>query len=298
MSNRLGKGFEALFSADPAPMAQSGEPLTVPLNRIQTNPNQPRKDFQTEALEELASSIREKGIIQPILVERSEEGGFVIIAGERRFRAARMAGLEEIPVFVKNYTEQEKLEIALIENIQRTDLTPMEEARAYARLMESGDYTQEELAGRVGKQRSTIANSLRLMKLPEPIQVLVEKGQITPGHARAILSLEKAADQNSLAEEILVNSLSVRGAERRAEEMRLGKALVQKETEKPQPKKTPEDSAQENYAEWKDLANQLMEKLGTKVRLRGTQDGGTVEIQFYSLDDLNRLSDLLLSRFP
>ncbi len=279
-------------------MAQSGEPLTVPLNRIQTNPNQPRKDFQTEALEELASSIREKGIIQPILVERSEEGGFVIIAGERRFRAARMAGLEEIPVFVKNYTEQEKLEIALIENIQRTDLTPMEEARAYARLMESGDYTQEELAGRVGKQRSTIANSLRLMKLPEPIQVLVEKGQITPGHARAILSLEKAADQNSLAEEILVNSLSVRGAERRAEEMRLGKALVQKETEKPQPKKTPEDSAQENYAEWKDLANQLMEKLGTKVRLRGTQDGGTVEIQFYSLDDLNRLSDLLLSRFP
>lgn len=276
-SQRLGKGFEALFSADPAPSMAKGEPMYVPLARIKPNPYQPRKEFDPAALEELAASIREKGIIQPLIVDRAEEGGFVLIAGERRYRAAKMVGLEEVPVIVRSTPDQERLELALIENIQRSDLNPIEEAQAYRRLMELKGLTQEELAKRLGKQRSTIANALRLLKLPEDIQQKLESGEITAGHARALLSLNNLKDQKKLSEDIVERKLSVREAEKQAEVLRIKEGAVDT-------KANPEMAS---------LETRLMEILGTKVKIRGSEKGGTIEITYYGQDDLERLLERL-----
>ncbi len=285
-SSRLGKGFEALFSADPAPSTNPGEPMMVPLSRIEPNPDQPRREFDPEAMKELAESIREKGIIQPIIVERKESGGFVIVAGERRYRAAKMIGLDEVPVFIKAFGDDERLEIALIENIQRTDLTPLEEAEAYRKLMELRGYTQEQLAKRVGKQRTTIANALRLLKLPEEIKKKINDGMITAGHARAILSLDSINEQIMLADEVVRNKLSVRDAEKKAEAQRGDKGS----------KKTSSADDGRPDPEIALIENDLMEKYGTRVRIHVQKEGGKIELFFFGTDDFNRLIQLLTGK--
>lgn len=281
-SSRLGKGFEALFSADPAPSPNQGEPMMIPVARIEPNPNQPRKEFDQQALQELADSIREKGIIQPLVVERKESGGFILVAGERRFRAAKLIGLEEVPVIVKSYGEEERLEIALIENIQRTDLTPLEEAEAYQKLIKLRGYTQEQLAKRVGKQRTTIANALRLLKLPDPIKKQINDGMLTAGHARAILSLEDTNDQIKLSDEIVRTKLSVRESEKRAESQRSARAG--QATFKTKEAQNPEITT---------IENDLMEKYGTRVKIHFNKDGGSIELFFFDTDDFNRLIHLM-----
>lgn len=286
-SSRLGKGFEALFSADPAPSVKQGEAILIPLARIEPNPDQPRKEFDGQALEELAESIREKGIIQPIIVERKDSGGFVIVAGERRYRAAKLAGLEEIPALIKNYGDEERLEIALIENIQRTDLKPIEEALAYQKLIEMKGYTQEQLAKKLGKQRSTVANALRLLKLPDEIKELIEEQKLTPGHARAILSLEDENEQINFAREILRNQLNVRDAERMAERKR---HESRKRTESESERRNEKDA---NLAA---IETELMETFGTKVTIVHQKTGGTIVFHFYGDDDLDRLLHLLKGR--
>jgi len=281
-NSRLGKGFEALFSADPTPTVKQGEPMFVPISRIEPNPDQPRKDFDEKAMAELADSIREKGIIQPIIVERKESGGFVIIAGERRYRAAKMIGLEEVPVIIKNYGQDERLEIALIENIQRSDLNPIEEAEAYQKLIEMHNYTQDQVAKKVGKQRTTIANALRILKLPDEIKKQLSEGIITPGHARAILSLEDSIDQKELTQSIINEKLSVRDAEKLAEKKRSTKQNILRTENSKQA--DPEIIA---------IESDLMERYGTRVKIKKLGEGGIIEFYFYNSDDFDRLLGLL-----
>jgi len=281
-NSRLGKGFEALFSADPTPTVKQGEPMFVPISRIEPNPDQPRKDFDEKAMAELADSIREKGIIQPIIVERKESGGFVIIAGERRYRAAKMIGLEEVPVIIKNYGQDERLEIALIENIQRSDLNPIEEAEAYQKLIEMHNYTQDQVAKKVGKQRTTIANALRILKLPDEIKKQLSEGIITPGHARAILSLEDSIDQKELTQLIINEKLSVRDAEKLAEKKRSTKQNILRTENSKQA--DPEIIA---------IESDLMERYGTRVKIKKLGEGGIIEFYFYNSDDFDRLLGLL-----
>ncbi|MCM1320874.1 MAG: ParB/RepB/Spo0J family partition protein [Bacteroides sp.] len=266
-------------------VSDSGE-LLADVSLLKPNPRQPRTEFDEASLRELADSIKEHGIIQPVLIENAEDGFFYIIAGERRTRAARLAGLEKIPVRINNFSEQQKLEVALIENIQRENLNPLEEALAYRSLMELGDLSQDETARRVGKNRSTVANALRLLKLPEDMQSALADGQITPGHARALLSVTNPADQRVLFAKITGNALSVRDAERAASELNGSAAVMPSpKNAKPAPAKDP------------DLAHieqQMIEKLGTKVSVKGSFERGCVQIEYFSRDDLDRLYSLIL----
>ncbi len=290
----LGKGLDALLSPEPQKVdgdrdtAQRGEEsgvVFIPISDVVPNPDQPRKAFREESLDELSESIREKGIIQPIIAEKADEGTYRIIAGERRYRAAKKAQLERIPVIIRAFTKEEKLEIALIENVQRDDLTPIEEAQAYHHLMEVTGINQEEVAQRVGKKRSTIANSLRLLKMPDDMRTALSEGKITPGHARAILSVVNPAAQKLLFERIVDKNLSVREAERQAGMLNNGKRNQKKGGPAQSPgKKSPELIA---------IEQQLVEHLGTKVVVRGSNDRGKVEIEYYSSDDLERLYELL-----
>ncbi|MDR0598271.1 MAG: ParB/RepB/Spo0J family partition protein, partial [Treponema sp.] len=214
----LGKGLSALLPDDadlPAGLADkpadlpgtaAGEQtLKIPLEKLRANPNQPRKNFDPGDLAELADSIRSHGIIQPLIVEDAGDGTWIIVAGERRWRAARLAGLAEVPALIRSYSEEKRREVALIENVQRSDLNPMEEAAAYKALMDLTGLSQDETAARVGKNRSTVANALRLLKLPPAARKSLEKGDLTPGHGRAILSANGAAAQERLLGEILQN---------------------------------------------------------------------------------------------
>ena len=225
MSKGLGRGFGALLPGEDSfsiPDAASGDVVKiVPLNSVEPNPDQPRKEFDPVALDELAASIKEQGVLQPLLVE-GWASGYRIVAGERRWRAAQLAGLTEVPVLVRSFTEESRMEIALIENIQRSDLKPLEEARAYRNLMEAFNLTQDDVAKKVGKQRSTVANALRLLKLPEFMQNSIDQGGLTPGHARAILSVTLEEDQKTLFQAILAEGLSVREAETRAQKLNAG----------------------------------------------------------------------------
>ncbi|MDR1748613.1 MAG: ParB/RepB/Spo0J family partition protein, partial [Spirochaetaceae bacterium] len=249
----LGKGLGALLTEDepvfsnqnteiPPPETEAAGERLIDISLLKPNPYQPRGEFDAEALQELAESIREHGIIQPVLAEQLDDGSYYIIAGERRTRAARLAGLTRIPVLLKKYSDERKLEIALIENIQREDLNPAEEARAYKKLMEMGNLTQEEAAARVGKNRSTVANALRLLKLPEDMLNAVTSGQITAGHARALLSVENSADQRVLFGRIVGSGMSVREAERNAAELNNGSraAAATKKSAPAQPRKDPQ----------------------------------------------------------
>ncbi len=287
---RLGKGIDALLEAGadlPVGETPAGV-LSVEIDRISPNPNQPRKTFNEDALNELTESVREKGVIQPIIVEPQGDGRYVIVAGERRFRAAKRAGLSSIPVIERTFTENEKLEIALIENIQRDDLNPIEEAEAYLALMNASGLTQDELSHRLGVNRSTIANTVRLMRLPDPMRLSVANGEISAGHARALLALDDNGAREALYQKIVEDGLSVREAEAAVTAVQGAKPRASKP-------KLPGSAAttQRKSVEIAALEEELVEALGTKVVINGTESRGKIEISFYSLDDLNRVGDAI-----
>ena len=248
----------------------------VKITQIEPNRDQPRKEFEKEALEELSDSIKQHGLIQPILVQDRKDH-YEIIAGERRWRAARLAGLKEVPVIIRNYSEQEIVEISLIENLQRKDLNPIEEAMAYKKLMTDFDLKQEEVAVKVSKSRSTITNSMRLLKLSKKVQDLVIKGKLSEGHARTLLSIEDSAVQDEVADKIIAENLSVRDVEK------LVKNYGKPAKEKPVVNK-------ELDIFYQDIAEKLKQNLGTKVQISGKGDGsGKIEIEFYTNEELDRL---------
>ena len=277
---RLGRGYDALIPN--AGTIKNQETNFVDIQLIIPNPDQPRKDFDQAALQELANSIKEKGILQPILVEKTDDK-YLIIAGERRYRAALMAHLTQVPIITGRFSKQEKLEIALIENIKRKDLTPIEEALAYEALMKNSNLNQDELAKKVGKNRSTIANSLRLLKLSDQMKEAVSRGTLTAGHARAILSVDSKENQQKLFEAIEKKDLSVREAEAMATK------LNQEDANAVNPKlynsrKDPEMAATEE---------RFAEKLGTKVALKGTMKKGKLEISYKTKEELLHLYEML-----
>jgi ParB family chromosome partitioning protein len=279
----LGKGIEALLQSSKNKDADTTA-SQVDIDLIKPSVNQPRKSFPDESLKELAASIREKGILQPVIVEKAADDTYNIIAGERRYRAAKIAGLSKIPVIVKDFSEAEKLEISLIENIQREDLAPLEEAQAYKNLLDFSGSNQEELAKRLGKNRSTIANSIRLLKLPLYMQTALQKGKFTPGHARAILSIEDSALQTILYNSIVDKFLSVREAELLAARLQSQSAGTR---EKPAKKK------QKAIPELEDIREKFITVLGTKIELKGTLQKGKIEISYFSAEDLQRLYDII-----
>jgi ParB family transcriptional regulator, chromosome partitioning protein len=281
----LGKGIDALLGGDQ--QHDASQIAEAAIASIRPNPEQPRRDFEESSLRELADSIREKGVLQPILVEADGDGGYTIIAGERRVRAARLAGLERIPVVERTFTAQEKLEIALIENVQREDLSPLEEARAYKRLMEMADLNQEQIARKVGKDRSTIANAIRLLKLPEDALSALDKGTISPGHARAILMLVNVSDQLVLLRRVIERGISVREAEEMAGALNRGKKGAQSSG------RASSSSGHRSEPDIRNLEQRLIEKLGTKVEVKGSSSKGKIHISYFSADDLERILQIL-----
>ena len=251
---------------------------------LRPNPYQPRQEFDPEQLKELSDSIKENGVIQPVTIEDAKDGTFYIIAGERRTRASRLAGLEKIPVQLSAFSDQKKLEVALIENIQRADLNPVEEARAYYKLMEPGGLKQEEVAQKVGKNRATVANAIRLLKLPEDIQNALVSGQITAGHARALLMVKDKMNMHILFGKIVGQGLSVHQTE-----------VMASEINNPQPKIKKNDGAKSltRDPDLIDVETQLIQKLGTKVQIKGSYEKGSIEISYFSKDDFNRLFDFI-----
>lgn len=260
--------------------------LWVSPDLLKPNPQQPRQEFSEENLQELSDSIKENGVLQPILIEDANDGTFYIIAGERRTRASKLAGLTKVPVQLGKFNEVKKLEVALIENIQRADLNPIDEAQAYYKLMELGGLNQDEVAKRVGKKRSTVANALRLLKLPEDMQNALISGQITAGHARALLSVASSSDQRILFGRIIGNNLSVREAEQYANEYNNGSVSNKK-------------SPKSQIVEVRDpdlvaIEQKFIEALGTKVSIKGDLKRGCVQIDYFSSEDLDRLYSIIL----
>ncbi len=290
----LGRGLDAVIEAAEREVegltgasGGTGEVL-VDVDKLTPNPHQPRTEFDQQALEELAESIKEHGIIQPVLVEENENGGYYIIAGERRTRAAKLAGLKQIPVRIKKFSEERKLEVALIENIQRENLNALEEALAYRKLMDMSGITQEEVARRVGKNRSTVTNSLRLLKLPEDMQNALANDKISAGHARALLSVTNPSDQRILFGRIMGMGLSVRETEQQALELNEGgRAAASSKKAKPAPAKDPDVV---------NIEQQFIEALGTKVTLKGNLSKGSLQIDYYNKDDLDRLFTLICGK--
>ncbi|MGH9868638.1 MAG: ParB/RepB/Spo0J family partition protein [Candidatus Polarisedimenticolia bacterium] len=255
--------------------------MLIQIERISPNRNQPRERFDQEELEDLASSIKTAGVLQPILVRDGGEGRFELIAGERRWRAAKLAGLERVPAIVQKAGDEQSLEIALIENIQRQQLNPIEEARAFSQLMSIHGLTQEAVAERVGRKRSSIANTLRFLKLPDPVQGMIREGTLTSGHAKALLALKTESEILKAAERMVAGEVTVREAEEIAR-TRIAAAL---------PKESKEEGGDPNV---RDAEVRLQRALGTKVRIKGAEKGkGHIEIDFYSTDELERLFDLL-----
>jgi ParB family chromosome partitioning protein len=269
----LGKGFTALVPAEP-PGAELSD---LPLDQIIPNRYQPRRVFRPEELSGLAFSLKTNGVIQPIIVRRAEGGKYELIAGERRWRAAQIAGLTTLPAWVRQVQEGELLEWALVENLHREDLNPIETAQAYHRLITERGLTQEQVSERVGQQRSTVANTLRLLQLPEGIQRDLSEGRLTMGHAKAILSVGGLEAQQILWQRILAENLTVRQAE----------------TSSPQVSKTQRGPAAKR-PELVDLEGRLSQALGTRVRIESRKKGGKIVVDFYSLEELDRLLDRLL----
>ena len=257
------------------------EPQTlVKITKVEPNREQPRKNFDEDALQELADSIKQFGLLQPILVQDRKDY-YEIIAGERRWRAAKLAGLKEVPVIIRNYTEQEIVEISLIENIQREDLNPIEEAQAYKRLLTEFHLKQDEVAERVSKSRAAVTNSIRLLKLNEEVQRMVVDEMISTGHARALLAVENPEEQYNLAQRIFDEKLSVRDVEK----------LVKNLHKPAKPKKVDDKTMQVIY---QDIEEKLKQKLGRKVIVTSKGEGsGKIEIEFYNHEDLDRLLDVL-----
>jgi ParB family chromosome partitioning protein len=269
----LGRGLGALIR-ETAPAAVRPAERSLDVDLIRPNPFQPRRHFDDAAIAEMAQSIREQGVVQPLLVRRRGED-YELVAGERRLRAARLAGLESVPVVVREMSDREALEIALVENLQRADLTPLEEAAAYARLADEFELTQEEVAKRVGKSRPAVANTIRLLDLPEAVLDELRAGNLTAGHARALLALRSASDQIALAKEAVRLRLSVRQLEARV-------------ASRPEPAAVPRP-ARATTPEVADAERQLMRSLGTKVRIRSSGKRGRIVIEFHSLDEFDRI---------
>ena len=256
---------------------------TLNINRIEPNKNQPRKEFNKDALQELADSIKQFGVIEPLVVVK-RKGYYELIAGERRWRAARLAGLKEVPVVIKDYDDQQIVEIALIENIQREDLNPIEEAHAYERLIQEFNLTQDEVAERVSKSRTTVTNALRLLKLTEKVQQMLIDDMLSTGHVRALITIADPQLQYETAMYIFDKKLSVRETESYVK-----KLLNKKPKEKPSEKEDPELSFL-----YKAIENRLKESLGTKTTIKAkTKDSGKIEIEYYSQEDLERITQLL-----
>ncbi|HEV7921399.1 MAG TPA: ParB/RepB/Spo0J family partition protein [Thermoanaerobaculia bacterium] len=282
----LGRGLGALIpqkQAEPAAPAPSTAGLAeVPIEQVSPNPLQPRKFFNEASIDELARSVREHGIVQPLVVTRSGENRYKLIAGERRYRAAQKAGLTTVPVVIKEMmTDGDALEIALIENIQREDLNPIEEALAYHQLHEEFGLTQEEISKRVGKERSTVANVLRLLKLPDQVKKLLASGQLSMGHARALLAVESTKKQEQLAERVVKRNLSVRQTELMASESS---------------PRTAEKKEKEKDVFTRDAEDKLTRTLRAKVEIDRRRRGGVIQIRVASEDELIRVVDDLMSR--
>ncbi len=279
MSKGLGRGLDALL-----PQMESDENSIqhVAVRQLRPNPYQPRKTFSTEGLEELTESIRQHGMIQPILVRKSLHG-YEIVAGERRWRAAKMASLKTVPVVVKEFSDEQVMEIALIENLQREDLNAMEIAQAYDKLMQTFDLTQEELAAKVGKSRPHVANFLRLLQLPSRVQEMLSSGEVSMGHARALLGLTDEKAQIEWAETVVREKMSVRQLE---EEIQKQRQNVSRETSR---KEKPARSTFVLH-----LEETLRRSLGTSVRIKSGKKRGRIEIDFYSEEDLNRIIEWIL----
>ncbi|TNF26448.1 MAG: ParB/RepB/Spo0J family partition protein [Deltaproteobacteria bacterium] len=282
----LGKGLSALI-APPKYAHINDDYFMCPVAKVRPDPQQPRQRFDDEALEELVSSIKEKGVLQPIVVRKDGPDSYLVVAGERRLRASRKAGLTEVPVLVKDVASDEAFELALIENIQREDLNPIEEASAYQRLIDSSSYTQEVLARRLGKQRSTIANALRLLKLDAEHQQLLIDRTITAGHARCLLAIDDPEQREQLAERITQQDLSVRDAERFVRDSK--QTSVPKEVAPPRQKPA---SAVQLYCD--QLAEELRDVLGAAVEIKARGRKGKLVIDFGSLDELRELHQRLV----
>lgn len=280
----LGRGLGALLGDAALEPEQEGV-SKLPLSKIHPNTAQPRKLFDPDALETLAESIRQNGLIQPIAVRRTASGYYQIISGERRWRAARLAEIDEIPAVVIDADDKKSVELALIENLQREDLNALEEAQGYQTLMQDYGMTQEQVAKQVGKSRSAVANAVRLLSLPEDLKVYVEEDKLTAGHARAVLSVQVEADRYALAEKIIADSLSVRQAEE------LAKKLIEKANQPAEPVKQAKDPLEVDYAAL--AAKELGDHLGRKVKIVSGKRKGRLELEYYGMDDLNGLLDAL-----
>ena len=271
----LGKGLGALIPDKPLAEGERKKSFfTCGIEEIQPNPFQPRKTFPDEPLQELVQSIREKGILQPLVVRRKGDR-YELIAGERRWRAAQKAGIKEVPILVKDVLESELLELSLIENIQRENLNPIEEAEAYKGLAEQFRLTQEDISQKVGRDRATVANALRLLKLPPEIKQSLAEGKVSVGHARALLGLDSPEKQRTAWRKILAGGLSVRQTENLIRRLR---------------PKNPTASLK-NAPEWDPLVEELQRSLGTRVRIVGRKKRGRIEIDFFSLEELERILD-------
>ncbi len=287
---RIGKGLDALIPSGGVTKTVEKKPekveskdgvVNVKISKVEPNREQPRKNFDEDALQELAESIKQFGVLQPILVQEREDY-YEIIAGERRWRAANIAGLKEVPVIIRNLTEQEIVEIALIENIQREDLNPIEEAQAYKRLLTEFNLKQDEVAERVSKSRTAVTNSMRLLKLSDDVQQMVIDEMITTGHARALLAIEDPEQQYILAQKVFDEKLSVRDIEKLVKN--LGKTKVQKKSKEKQ-----------LGAIYQEIEETLKGKLSTKVSIVAKENGaGKIEVEFFSHEELDRLIDIIM----
>ena len=278
-SKGLGKGLAALLGDDVMESGEEKNSLFLPISQVESCASQPRKQFDADALADLADSIREHGIIQPLTVRKLQSGYYQIIAGERRWRAARMAGLSEVPAIVIEADDRKAMELAMIENLQREDLNPIEEAEGYQMLISQYNMTQEETAQRVGKSRSAVANALRLLHLCPSVRAMVEDGRLSNGHARTLLPLAPEAQEKAAAT-VMKNDLSVRQTEL------LVKKLTARPKEKPQPNGISVDYAEE-------AARELSSRLGRGCKIVSGRKKGRIELEYYSVDDLNDLIDAL-----
>lgn len=275
----LGKGLEALFEDNSTGMSGSE---TVKISEIEPNRNQPRKEFDQAALEQLADSIREHGVIQPLILRPLSSGGYQIVAGERRYRASRMAGLTEVPAVIRELSDTETMELALIENLQREDLNPIEEALGYKELMEQYQFTQEAVSKSVGKSRPAVANALRLLNLPETVIDYVREGKLSSGHARAILAFETEEEMEEIAQKAIKNNLTVREVE---------KLSKKKES------RSSVRSSQEKDSFYDEMELALTSELGRKVKIGLDKNKGTITIEFYGKEDLKELGNKIAEMF-
>lgn len=279
----LGKGLDALIPTGEELPSLGGGVVQVSPDNIRPNPRQPRSDMDKEGLEELAASIREHGVLQPLLVSKNETGeGYLLVAGERRLQAARMAGLTNVPVIVHQVNERQRLEWALIENLQRTDLNPLEAAGGYRQLAEDFNLSHEEIADRVGKSRASVSNTLRLLKLSPAVRQSLIAGEISGGHARALLALRSARAQSAALQTVVQRGLNVRQTEELVRRL-----SGERRKSPPPPDRPPEEIA---------LEDQLRVALGTRVTIKRSRRGGRLVIRFYSDEELNALVDQLLNR--